>query len=233
MEFPVILIAVICYILSLPDICALVSIYGFQDDIRKYGPADFAHICRRFGGAGLCYALLVDIIRALISVLLGGILLKSAGHPEIGKLLALFFTAFFMLSGQAFPILRHLRPRRDLVYPALLLIFVDWRLFLISGALCGIVYVLTGLRGLTALLAAVILPVFSLIFHNWWLFTFLILLSGLSLAFAYLDDIRKSFALLPQRIDDIPLRLRAITGKIRQKLDEDDESSEGDDTDNP
>ena len=227
MAFSTILIAVICFLLSLPDICTLVSVYGFQDDIRKYGPSDYAHIRRKFGGVGLCYALLVDLIRALIAVLLGGVLLKAAGYPEIGKLLALFFTAFFMLAGQAFPILRHLKPRRTLIYPALLLIFADWRVFLVWAALCGVVYGLTGLRGLIALLSAVLLPVFSILFHNWWLINFLMLLSGLSLAFAYLGEIWDALCLLPRRIEDIPLRLQAIAGKIRQKLDEDD------DEDNP
>lgn len=225
MAFSIILIAVICYILSLPDICTLVSVYGFQDNIRKYGPSDYAHIRRRFGIVGLCYALLVDFIRALIAVLLGGVLLKNAGYPEIGKLLALFFTAFFMLAGQAFPVLPRLKPRRNLIYPALLLIFADWRVFLVWAALCGIVYVITGLRGLNALLSAVILPVFSILFHNWWLFNFLMLLSGLSLAFAYLAEIWDALCLLPQRLEDTPLRLRSFAEKLRQKLDEDDEDN--------
>lgn len=225
MALSVILIAVICFILSLPDICALVSVYGFQDDIRKYGPSDYAHIRRRFGGVGLCYALLVDLIRALIAVLAGGVLLKNAGYPEIGKLLALFFTSFFMLAGQAFPVLPQPKPRRSLIYPALLLIFVDWRVFLVCAGLCGVVHLLLGLRGVTALLAAVILPVFSLIFRNWWLFTFLMLLSGLSVLFAYLDELGKAVWEIAQRVEDIPRRLWAIGGKIREKLEEDEEDN--------
>lgn len=223
MALSVILIAVIAFILSLPDICALVSIYGFQDDIRKYGPTDYAHIRHRYGGAALGYALLGDAVRTLIAALLGGVLLKKAGYPEIGKLLMLFFTLFFMLAGQAFPAVRRLRPCRDLIYPAMLLLFVDWRVFLICAALCGIAHLLTGLRGFTVLLAAILLPVFSLIFRNWWLFSFLMLLSGFSLLSAYLVDIWNALCLLPRRIEEIPQRLRVLGGKLRQKLEEDDE----------
>ena len=220
MTFSIILIAVLSYALCLPDIFALVSVYGFQDDIRRYGTADYAGVRSRFGVVGLIYTLVIDLVRALIAVLIGSIALKNAGYPELGRHLVLFFTVFFMLMGQAFPALPALRPRRSMVYPALLLLFADWRIFLICAVLSGALFALTRLAGLSALAAAVILPVFSLIFRNWGLFSFLLLLSGLSLVFAYLDELWTALRLLPERLEDVPRRLRLLGAALRRRIAE-------------
>ena len=62
-----------------------------------------------------------------------------------------------------------MRPRQGLVFPALLLLWTDWRLFLIALAVFVIVYLLTKRISLCALAAAVSYPLFSLILGAWWL----------------------------------------------------------------
>lgn len=218
MAFSILIIAVLSYGLCLPDVCSLVSIFGFQADPRRPVASDYGQIRSRYGTIGLCYVLLVDLIRALIAVLVGGVLLKDAGFPDIGKLTALFFTLFFMLMGQAFPAVSMPKPRRSMIYPVMILIFVDWRIFLLCAAVCGLLQLLIGLQGLTALAAAIIMPLFSVLFGNWGFFSFMMLLSGLSLLSAYLDMLAPAIRLLPRRMGEVPLRVRSFGKGLRQRV---------------
>lgn len=234
MVLSIIFIAVLSYALCLPDVCALVSAYGFQEDHQRPGAADYADLRKRFGMLGVCYALLIDLVRALIGVLVGSVLLKSAGYPEIGRHLVLFFTLFFMLAGRAFPVLSVPKPTRSIAYPAFLLAFADWRVFLVCAALCLVLDLLTGLRGLTVLAATILFPLFSLVFRSGSLVSFLMLISGLCLLFAYLDVLFSSLRLLPRRLHEIPQRLRSLVKGLRARLAEtarrlDEESDRHDD----
>ena len=133
MVLSVFLIAVASYALSLLDVCGYVSRFAFKDPVPADARVDYFFLYRRHKWMGVGYAMVADLLRALITVLIGGMLLKGAGFPSIGKLLALLFS----LIGQAMPLLpldRHLTSKRELIFPALTLLFVDWRLRGAGGA---------------------------------------------------------------------------------------------------
>lgn len=166
MVISILIIALVSYGLSLLDSSSLLSRYVFREE--GAGQADYFSLYRRHRWQGVAYALAADLLRALITVLVGGMLLKKAGFPSVGKLLAMFFA----MLGQAMPLLpreRQMISRQELVYPALTLLLVDWRLFLVCVALGVIVLALTGSRPLMVVTAAVALPIFMLIFGGWWL----------------------------------------------------------------
>ncbi len=188
MVLSVFLIAVLSYALSLADVCGLVSKHAFKDPVPADGRADYFMLYRRHKWMGVGYALVADLLRALATVLIGGMLLKGAGFPSVGKLLALMFS----LIGQAMPLLpleRGLSPKRELIFPALTLLFVDWRLFLVCVALAVLVMALTGNRALMAAAAAVAMPLFTLIFGGWWLKIILALFCAIALVYCYWDEL--------------------------------------------
>ncbi len=192
MVLSVFLIAVASYALSLLDVCGYVSRFAFKDPVPADARVDYFFLYRRHKWMGVGYAMVADLLRALITVLIGGMLLKGAGFPSIGKLLALLFS----LIGQAMPLLpldRHLTSKRELIFPALTLLFVDWRLFLVCVALAVLVMALTGNRALMAAAAAVAMPVFTLIFRGWWLKVFLAAACAAALIYCYWDEIAELF----------------------------------------
>ena len=165
MAVSIFFIAVLSYALGLLDTCGLICRYVFREEVRELRRVDYALLYRRHKWPGVGYALAADVLRAIITVLIGGMLLKGAGFPSIGKLLAMFFA----LLGQAVPLTDRMISKQELVFPAALLLFVDWRLFLICVVLGVVVLALTGNRALMAAVAAVAMPVFTAIFGGWWL----------------------------------------------------------------
>ncbi len=192
MVLSVFLIAVLSYALSLLDVCGLVSRLAFKDPDPGDARVDYFFLYRKHKWMGVGYALVADLLRALITVLIGGMLMKGAGFPSVGKLLALLFS----LIGQAMPLLplgRKPASKREMVFPALTLLFVDWRLFLVCVALGVLVLALTGNRALMAAAAAVALPLFTLIFGGWWLKIVLALFCAIALIYCYWDELKEVF----------------------------------------
>ena len=185
MAISVFFIAVLSYALGLVDTCGLLCRYVFREEVPDRRRVDYFTMYRRHRWQGLGYALAADAIRAIITVLIGGMLLKGAGFPSVGKLVAMLFA----LVGQAMPLTDRLASKQELVFPALLLLFVDWRLFLVCVALGLLVMALTGSRALMAAVAAVAMPVFSLIFGEWWLKVLLAVCCAIALIHCYWSEL--------------------------------------------
>lgn len=185
MALSVLLIALLTYCLGLPDVCALMSRYALHDDIRQYGASDYPHILQHFHWRGLGYTLIVDVLRALLVVFIGGRLMKGAGFPGIGKLIAMLFALF----AQCIPPFLDRDSRQEMVFPALLLLFTDWRLFLVCVVLAILAVAFTGSKGLMALVPAVAMPLFSLIFGDPFAKVVLALGCGAVFAHAYINEI--------------------------------------------
>ena len=157
MAVSVFIIAVVSYGLSLVDVCRLL----FKEE--PAGRADYYTLYRRYRWKGVGYALAGDLLRALISVLIGGALMKAAGFPSVGKLLALMFA----LLGQALPLL-----------PAVVAV---------------ILLALTGNRALMALGAAVMIPVGVIIFGGWWLKIIMAVVCCAAVLYCYWGEIPEAF----------------------------------------
>ena len=192
MAISVFIIAVLSYALSLLDVCALVDRLASKGQPAADRPADYYYLYRRYKWIGVGYALAADLLRALVTVLIGGLLLKGAGFPSVGKWLALLFA----LIGQAMPLLpasRRLVSKRELIYPALTLLFVDWRVFLVAVALGVLVLALTGSRAFMAAAGAVAMPIFTAVFGGWWLKIVLALFCAAALIYCYWDELVDAF----------------------------------------
>ncbi len=185
MAISIFFICVLSYGLGLLDTCGLVCRHVFQDEVRELRLVDYAAMVRRHRWRGALYALAGDLIRALITVLIGGMLLKKAGFPAVGKQIAMFMA----LLGQAVPLTDRPFSKQELVYPALLLLFVDWRVFLVCTALGLLVMALTGNRALMAAVAAVAMPVFTAIFGGWWLRIALAVFSAIAVIYCYKSEL--------------------------------------------
>ena len=158
------IIALLTYILGMLSSGILISKYIFSTDIRRLN-SSYTKIYELFKLKGLLYVLLADIFKAVIVILIGGLLLKGDGFTHTGKLAAMFFA----LLGQAMPVDNGLRPRRNVVWAGMLLLLVDWRIFLICIVVFFIVVAVTKYISLGALTAAIAFSVFTGIFTGGWL----------------------------------------------------------------
>jgi glycerol-3-phosphate acyltransferase PlsY len=158
------IIALLTYILGMLSSGILISKYIFATDIRGLN-SSYSKLFELFKLKGLLYVLVADIFKAVIVILIGGLLLKGDGFTHTGKIAAMFFA----LLGQAMPIDNGLRPRRNVVWAAMLLLFVDWRILLICALVFLIVVAATKYISLGALIASIAFPIFTGIFTGGWL----------------------------------------------------------------
>ena len=185
----ILLIIIIAYALGCIPVPSLVCSLLF----RKAGkPAvnTYPQVLKAYGWAGVGAVFAADLLRALVIVFLGGLLLKGLGFPGVGRRTALFFA----LLGMVMPVTAGMRGRAGLVFPALLLLWTDWRLFLIALALFIIVYLLTKRISVCALAAAVSYPLFSVILRGWWLQVVLALLAAVVFVLPYRASLVKYFS---------------------------------------
>ena len=194
MVIKILLIVIIAYALGCIPLPALIcSKLPVKDD---QAPAAYTYpqVLRRHGWLGIALVLAGDLIRALVIILLGGLLLKD--FPGVGRRTALLFGVL----GLSLPVTNGMRARHGLVFPLLLLLWTDWRLFLIALVVFLAVYIPTKRVSVSTLAAAVSYPLFSLILGAWWLQVLLALFAAAALVLPYKASLQRYFAGL-----DLPL----------------------------
>ena len=197
MVIKILLIIIIAYALGCIPLPSLIcSRLPVKDD---QAPAAYTYpqVMKRHGWLGVGLVLAGDLIRALVIILLGGLLLKD--FPGIGRRTALLFG----ILGQSIPITDAMRARHGLVFPALLLLWMDWRLFLIALVVFAGVYILTKRVSVSVLAAAVSFIIFSPILSAWLWGVKLILavLAAAALVLPYWGSLRRYFAGLKKKKD--------------------------------
>ena len=189
----ILLITVIAYALGCIPVPSLVCSLLFKKS-GKPAVNTYPQVLKAYGWAGVGAVFAADLIRALVIILLGGLLLKGVGFPGVGRRTALFFA----ILGMVMPITSGMRGRAGLVFPALLLLWTDWRLFLIALVLFVILYLLMKRISVSALAAAVSYPLFTLILGTGgsarWIHLVLALLAAIALVLPYRASLAKFFS---------------------------------------
>ncbi len=175
------IIAVFSYALGCVSSGALISKYAFGNDLQGQGNITYSRILGLYKAKGLAYVLIADAFKAVIVILIGGLLLKSAGFPATGKLAAVFFA----LLGQAMPLTNGFRPRKSVVWGGWLLAMADWRIFLICAAAFLIISGISKYVSLGATAASLAFPVFAGVFYGGWLRVLLAAGCSLIIIFMY------------------------------------------------
>lgn len=186
MAFLILLICVIAYALGTLNVHALACRYMLGTPLQGNG---YLKVLRQFHWKGVFYVLVVDVIRCLLIVLIGGLLLKGKGFTHVGQFLAILFA----LLGQALPLMESMHSRTGLVMAALLLLFTDWRIFLICFIVAAVVYVWQKRFAVAALASAIVYPIAQLIFKAGAPVVILSLISSLVLVYIYRSGIFRFF----------------------------------------
>jgi glycerol-3-phosphate acyltransferase PlsY len=197
----ILLIAVISYLLGTVNLPALICVrLPGSDRKAAAGAVTYIHVYRSAGWTGVAVSLAADAVRAFLIVLIGALLLKGPGFPTAGRCCAVCFGVL----GRCVPLGDWLRGRQGLVFPALLLVFYDWRLFLFSLVFFIVCYLVTRRISMSALAAAVAYPLFQLILGGFFMQFILALLTAAFLVWPYRRGIQQGFTELKRRKKPAP-----------------------------
>lgn len=163
MWYPVVIAAVASYLLGNLNGAVSMSTLLAHDDVRAHGSgnAGLTNFVRNFGiGKGLL-VILIDVSKAVLACLLGGLLLEPYGYRLEGMMLG----AVAVSLGHDFPATLGFKGGKGILCGAAVAFTVDWRVGLIAAALFFGLYFLTGYVSLGSLVASVAFGVGFAVFN--------------------------------------------------------------------
>ncbi|MBR2047937.1 MAG: glycerol-3-phosphate acyltransferase [Oscillospiraceae bacterium] len=150
-----------------------------HDDVRSHGSgnAGLTNFVRNFGAASSVFVILIDMGKAVLACLAGGLLLKPFGYYTQGIALG----GLFLILGHDFPALLGFRGGKGILSGVTVALMMDWRLGLLVFGIFLVAYLLTGYVSLGSVLSAGSFGFFYHFVHREYLFPVLVgyFLSGL------------------------------------------------------
>ena len=121
-------VAVASYFLGCFNGAVIVSKYILRDDVRNHGSgnAGLTNFYRTFGGALTFVVILCDVLKAVISVLLG-VWLLSFIDPTFGK----YWAGLFCMLGHMFPCMFRFKGGKGILSGGTIALMLDWRVALV------------------------------------------------------------------------------------------------------
>ncbi len=184
-----VLIAVVSYLLGGLNGAIITSINFFRKDVRKYGSgnAGLTNFTRVFGPNHMALVVLVDVLKAVITILFGKWLLGTQGYPVIGTL----FAGFCTMLGHVYPLYYRFKGGKAILCGGVLVWMIDWRIGLICWLLFLIIVVFTKYVSLGSLCGGLAVPLLLLAFSYQGLDVILGLLCALLIVVSHRENIVK------------------------------------------
>ncbi len=183
------LTAIAAYLLGGINGAIIASMTIFRKDVRKFGSgnAGLTNFTRTFGVKGAVIVILVDVLKTVIAVALGGWLLGYAGYPMVGRL----FAGFCVMLGHVYPVYYRFRGGKAVLCMGTLSFMADWRVGLICWSIFLIIVIFTKYVSLGAIVGCLFMSVCILAFGYSGLEALLALLCALLLIFAHRENISR------------------------------------------
>ena len=158
-----ILTAVVAYFLGGINGSIISSMSFFHRDVRNYGSgnAGLTNYLRTFGASSLGVVALIDILKSVIAVFIGGWLMHFVDARMVGRL----FAGFCLVMGHMYPIYYNFRGGKGVLCAGVLSLMVDWRVGLVCWAAFLIVVIFTRYVSLGSMIGSLCMPVFMWIFN--------------------------------------------------------------------
>ena len=163
---PVIVVAVVTYLLGCCNSALIISKYILKDDVRNHGSgnAGLTNFYRVFGKGKVVWVILVDLAKAMISNWLGGAVLGHfLGWDVAGKLIG----GICCILGHSFPAMFGFRGGKGVLCGAGVILMMDWRIALTCLGVFAVLVAITRMVSLGSMVAAVLFPITCwLIYHD-------------------------------------------------------------------
>ena len=162
MWFSILITALVCYFLGNHNGAICVSAM-LGDDVRTHGSgnAGLTNFIRSYGAGRSLLVIAIDVGKAVLACLLGGIVLGAYGYGLEGRVLG----GVCVMLGHDFPALQGFRGGKGILSGWFIAFMIDWRIGLMIGVVFFAVYLLTRYVSLGSVLAAVTFGVGFAIFH--------------------------------------------------------------------
>ena len=132
----------------------LASRYVFRRNLRRLGGSDvwISNFRRVFGLWGFGKLLLVELVKDLLPILLGGLLLSLKGHADVGRA----FAGFCLLMGRLYPVFNRFKGCHGCVALALAAFCVDSSVGIAAAAVMAAVIWFTRYLSLGAIAGSLV-----------------------------------------------------------------------------
>ena len=207
-----ILIAILAYALGSVNALAVTSRIVFRRPLRTREGTALHRAFVSYGFSGAAVAVLVDIAKTAVAVVLGGLIFSA--HDRVAGGL---FAGFCVILGHSFPVLNAFRGEKATLCLLTTLFLVEWKVGLCCLAAALVVLVFSRYVSLASVVAAVLSPVFMWTFGEQSLYGLLALFGALAVLLRSVPDILRLARGAESRLDLGSDRFR------RAKDEEDDE----------
>ena len=149
---PVILTAVAAYLLGNLNGAVLISRIVAHEDVRTKGSgnAGLTNFTRNYGAGSSIFVIAIDVGKAVAACLLGGMLLKNAGHYADGVALG----GLFVILGHDFPALLGFKGGKGILSGVAVALMMDWRIGLFVFGIFLVAYLPTKYVSLGSILSS-------------------------------------------------------------------------------
>lgn len=133
-----IIIAVIAYGIGSMSSVVIASNYVFHVNLRRLGTGSSAlsNFRRIYGVKGFVKLLLVELVRDILPILIGGLLMSIKGQTAVGQT----FAGFCLVMGRLYPVFYDLKGSHAIICMLVVMTFVNF-----SGALAVLLFVALGI----------------------------------------------------------------------------------------
>ena len=152
MVIPIIITAVIAYLLGNLNGAVVVSRIVAHEDVRTKGSgnAGLTNFTRNYGAHTSVFVILIDVGKAVAACLIGGLLLKGYGHYADGVALG----GLFVILGHDFPALLGFKGGKGSLSGVTVALMLDWRIGLFVFGIFLLAYALTKYVSLGSVLSS-------------------------------------------------------------------------------
>lgn len=146
-----VVVAVCAYLLGSLNSAIIVSKYKFKQDIRSFGSgnAGLTNMHRVYGKDGAILTLVGDIVKQILSVLIGALLMGRWGAYLAGG---------FCMLGHIFPVYYNFKGGKGVLTAATMILIIDPAIFVILFIVFALVLLITKYVSLSSIMAAFAYP---------------------------------------------------------------------------
>ena len=163
MWFSIVIAALVCYFLGNHNGAICVS-RMLGDDVRKHGSgnAGLTNFVRNYGASRSLMVIAIDVLKAVLACLLGGLLLAPYGLELEGRILG----GVAVMVGHDFPALQGFKGGKGILSGWFIAFTVDWRIGVLIGVVFFVLYLVTQYVSLGSVMAAIFFAVGFVYFHH-------------------------------------------------------------------